>query len=72
MPQGAAVSDVAACIVKEADVKATHRTPKTENPGAGGRGGIQPGSTGPYTGSATGAYNRVIVRANVYGSTGLA
>jgi hypothetical protein len=41
-------------------------------PGAGGRGGIQPGSSGPYTGSATGAYNRVIVRANVYGNTGLA
>jgi hypothetical protein len=35
--------------------------------GAGGRGGIQPGSTGPYSGSATGAYNWVIVRANTTG-----
>ena len=42
--------------------------------GAGGEGGIQPGSTGPYSGSATGAYNWVIVRANVSGAgaTGLA
>lgn len=41
--------------------------------GAGGSGGIQPGSTGPYTGSATGAYNWVIVQANVSGagSTGI-
>lgn len=36
--------------------------------GAGGRGGIQPGSTGPYAGSATGAYNWVLVRANVAGA----
>lgn len=35
--------------------------------GAGGVGGIQPGSTGPYSGSATGAYNWVIVSANVSG-----
>lgn len=41
--------------------------------GAGGHGGIQPGSNGPYSGSATGAYNRVIVMANVSGagSTGI-
>lgn len=41
--------------------------------GAGGVGGIQPGSTGPYSGSATGAYNWVVVQANVSGagSTGL-
>lgn len=41
--------------------------------GAGGAGGIQPGSTGPYAGSATGAYNWVIVAANVSGagSTGI-
>ncbi len=41
--------------------------------GAGGVGGIQPGSTGPYNGSATGAYNWVIVQANVSGagSTGI-
>ena len=31
-------------------------------PGAGGRMGIQPGDTGPYSGSATGAYNWVIVQ----------
>ncbi len=36
--------------------------------GAGGRGGIQPSSTNPYGGSATGAYNWVIVRANVSGA----
>lgn len=36
--------------------------------GAGGVGGVQPGSTGPYGGSATGAYNWVIVRANVVGA----
>lgn len=36
--------------------------------GAGGVGGIQPGSTGPYAGSATGAYNWVLVRANVSGA----
>lgn len=35
--------------------------------GAGGFGGIQPGSSGPYGGSATGAYNWVIVEANVLG-----
>lgn len=38
------------------------------NWGGGGIGGIQPGSTGPYTGSATGAYNWVIVQANVTSS----
>ena len=31
-------------------------------PGAGGRRGVQPGDTGPYSGSATGAYNWVIVQ----------
>ena len=40
-------------------------------PGAFGAMGIQPGSTGPYTGSATGAYNWVIVKANVTVSTGI-
>ena len=42
-------------------------------PGAGGALGIQPGSTGPYAGSSTGAYNWVIVRANSAGagSTGI-
>lgn len=42
--------------------------------GAGGVGGIFPSSTNPYGGSATGAYNLVIVRANVVGAgaTGLA
>lgn len=42
-------------------------------PGAGGALGTQPGSTGPYAGSATGAYNWVIVTANVSGagSTGI-
>lgn len=42
-------------------------------PGAGGAGGVQPGSTGPYSGSPTGAYNWVIVMANVSGagSTGI-
>lgn len=41
--------------------------------GAGGSGGIQPGTGGPYSGSATGAYNWVIVQANVSGggSTGI-
>lgn len=39
--------------------------------GAGGVGGIQPGTTGPYSGSATGAYNWVLVRANVAGATGI-
>lgn len=39
-------------------------------PGAGGRMGIQPSATNPYGGSATGAYNRVIVRANVVGAGG--
>jgi len=41
--------------------------------GAGGNGGVQPGTTGPYSGSATGAYNWVIVQANVSGagSTGI-
>lgn len=41
--------------------------------GAGGYGGIQPSSTNPYGGSATGAYNWVIVQANVAGagSTGI-
>jgi hypothetical protein len=37
-------------------------------PGAGGALGIQPGSTGPYSGSATGAYNWALVRANVTGA----
>jgi hypothetical protein len=36
--------------------------------GAGGRGGIQPSTTTPYGGSATGAYNWVIVNANVLGA----
>lgn len=36
--------------------------------GAGGRGGIQPGTNGPYAGAATGAYNWVIVSANVMGA----
>ena len=42
-------------------------------PGAGGFMGIQPSTTNPYGGSATGAYNWVIVRANVVGAgaTGL-
>lgn len=41
--------------------------------GAGGMGIIQPGTNGPYSGSATGAYNWVIVAANVSGagSTGI-
>ena len=39
--------------------------------GAGGVGGFQPGSTSPYGGSATGAYNWVIVRANNVGTTGI-
>lgn len=42
-------------------------------PGVGGVQGIQPGDTGPYSGSATGAYNWVLVQANVSGagSTGI-
>lgn len=39
--------------------------------GAGGMGIIQPSSTNPYGGSATGAYNWVIVAANNTGSTGI-
>lgn len=39
--------------------------------GAGGFGGIQPGTNGPYAGSATGAYNWVIVRANTSALTGI-
>ncbi len=39
--------------------------------GSGGFGGIQPSSTNPYGGSATGAYNWVIVRANVAQETGI-
>ena len=41
--------------------------------GSGGFGGIQPGTGGPYSGSATGAYNWVIVSANTSGagSTGI-
>lgn len=35
--------------------------------GAGGAGGVTPGTTGPYSGSATGAYNLVLVQANVTG-----
>lgn len=37
-------------------------------PGAGGRMGIQPGSTGPYSGSATGAYAWAVVVANTTGT----
>lgn len=37
-------------------------------PGAGGFQGVQPSATNPYGGSATGAYNWVIVRANVTGA----
>lgn len=42
-------------------------------PGSGGAMGIQPGDTGPYSGSSTGAYNWVLVQANVSGagSTGI-
>ena len=40
-------------------------------PGAGGAGGIQPGSTGPYSGSATGAYNWAVVMSNNVGTTGI-
>ncbi len=42
-------------------------------PGASGVLGIQPGTTGPYSGSSTGAYNWVLVQANVSGagSTGI-
>lgn len=36
--------------------------------GAGGLGIVQPSSTNPYGGSATGAYNWVLVRANVTGA----
>lgn len=39
--------------------------------GAGGMGMIQPSSTNPYGGSATGAYNWVIVSANNAGATGI-
>ena len=39
--------------------------------GAGGFGGIQPSSTNPYGGSATGAYNWVIVRPNAAALLGL-
>lgn len=39
--------------------------------GSGGFGGIQPSSTNPYGGSATGAYNWVVVSANNTGSTGI-
>lgn len=37
-------------------------------PGAGGRMGVQPGSAGPYSGSATGAYAWGIVAANTVGT----
>jgi hypothetical protein len=37
-------------------------------PGAGGRMGIQAGSDGPYSGSATGAYAHAIVAANTVGT----
>ena len=37
-------------------------------PGAGGRMGIQPGTTGPYSGSATGAYAWAIVSINSTGT----
>jgi hypothetical protein len=37
-------------------------------PGAGGRMGVQPGSTGPYSGSATGAYAWAVVVANTTGT----
>lgn len=40
-------------------------------PGAGGFGGIQPSTTNPYGGSATGAYNWVIVRPNAAALLGL-
>lgn len=40
-------------------------------PGAGGRMGVQPGDTGPYSGSATGAYAWAVVVANTTG-TGIA
>lgn len=41
--------------------------------GAGGMGGVQPGTNGPYSGSATGAYNWVVVSSNNSGagSTGI-
>jgi len=37
-------------------------------PGFGGFMGIQPGTDGPYSGSALGAFNWVVVRANVPGA----
>jgi hypothetical protein len=37
-------------------------------PGAGGRMGIQPGTNGPYSGSATGAYAWAVVVANTTGT----
>lgn len=40
-------------------------------PGAGGFMGVQPSSTNPYGGSATGAYNWVIVRPNAAALLGL-
>ncbi len=40
-------------------------------PGAGGFMGVQPSTTNPYGGSATGAYNWVVVRANTLGATGV-
>lgn len=40
-------------------------------PGAGGFMGVQPSSTNPYGGSATGAYNWVIVQANTASETGI-
>lgn len=41
------------------------------NPGAGGFMGVQPSSTNPYGGSATGAYNWVIVRPNAAALLGI-
>jgi len=40
-------------------------------PGAGGALGIQPGTNGPYSGSATGAYNWVLVQPNLSGTGSL-
>ena len=37
-------------------------------PGQGGFGGVQASATNPYGGSYLGAYNKVIVRANVTGA----
>lgn len=37
-------------------------------PGAGGYMGLAPGTAGPYSGTATGAYNWVVVQANVTGA----